>query len=1424
LQMAQSEIASLRQEVATLQEQSNQQNAASDPKAPDIQKAGGEAGWGDDFDFDLETPAQEPDIKKTADPGRESAEAGWGDFDLDVEGLGGSSAASQQCEQPANGEVLQQLEAERVRCAELTAEVEQLKESQKKQCEEAAETSAREADSLRFAKEELLAKEKTIEELRSSQSELDSLRQELTLLREASAANTTKQSPLASPQDNQKTGGDGWGDDFDVEFMPTTDDQTAAVATTPATGQVSTDESWGDFDLDVDVAPQSTKESESAANSDILRQLEEEQRRAAELATEVERLKAAQQQDAEMAASKLAQEEASVAHAKQLEAELQAAKEAAFSELEASARELDLKTQAMRGLEEELAELRASKEQVEQDASGALMSMQQELDALKNSKQELQQELDASKSSQQDDSQKPPLGNNAPEDDGGWGDFDLELDDSNETKDVQDTGATVNVAPQPANDSSSDNSDLLRQLDEEKRISAELAIEVESLKAAQQQDAETAKSKLAQEEASIAHAKQLEAELQAAKDTSARELEESARDLDSKIEAIRKMEEELAGLRASKEHAEKEASEALKSMQQELDALKSSQQDLSQQPSSGNNVADDGGWGDFDVELDDSADKKNVQDASVLLEKKIEELQLAQSEIASLRQEVETLRQDSAKQNTAPDPKEAPEIQKGGGEEGWGDDFDFDLETPAQEPSAAKSADPGQESAEADWGDFDLDVEALASPPAASQEPTSEVLQQLEVERVRCAELVAEVEQLKNDVEAQKKHSEAAEAASAREAESLRLAKEELETKEKMILELQSNEAELEKLKSNQVELDELRQELAALREASNKNQPSLEPQLPQDNRTSADDGWGDDFDIDLEPTTSNQASAGTRTAPVTGQASADEGWGDFDLDVDVAPNSAKDSENVANGDVLRQLDDEQRRSAELVAEVERLKAAQKQDAEIAASKLAQEEASAARAQQLVAELQLAKDELGNLQSEVATLREEASRRNEEADKKNVVPSAEIAEDDGWGDFDIPDDAAPEAVSTAIPGDTGSAQTQEDAALLEAQKESLRLRDVLRQSEEHAENLQKEIVALRASSQPTPSTGSKAEAFPTNGAKDDAGWDDFDDFVDESETKLVNASNSAAENVELKAKIDELTAKLIVASGRIKHAEDEKLAGERVHSPQATAALRSEVAKLSEALVVERQERQREENQLRQSIRQAQEDLRQQRVLADGADTAVLLDQIDALRKQRNQARSIAQCIMQQTTSLADEVYRLRTTGVSSNSVSGIPVPATSEEEAHPPAAERPASVEVTRDRPEEPEQQRRDINRIGSFLGGLGAAFSGFIEREVADLREGVESQHPPRPPDEVTSGWDVFDPDDQIENTEPTAPAVGITNGWGDDDGDLFEGFPDPVDAATADMPPGHPPELSSMSSPPPTGTAEAGSMDDDFFADLM
>merc|ERR1712039_512994 len=124
-----------------------------------------------------------------------------------------------------------------------------------------------------------------------------------------------------------------------------------------------------------------------------------------------------------------------------------------------------------------------------------------------------------------------------------------------------------------------------------------------------------------------------------------------------------------------------------------------------------------------------------------------------------------------------------------------------------------------------------------------------------------------------------------------------------------------------------------------------------------------------------------------------------------------------------------------------------------------------------------------------------------------------------------------------------------------------------------------------------------------------------------------------------------------------------------------------------------------------------------------------------------------------------------------------------------------------------------------------GSFLGGLGAAFSGFIEREVSDPREGVESQHPPRPPDEVTSGWDVFDPDDQIENTEPTAPAIGTTSGWGDDDGDLFEGFPDPVDAATADLPPGHPPELSSMSSPPPvttSGTAEAG--DDDFWSDLM
>eukprot|EP00913_Durusdinium_trenchii_P018069 g16979.t1 len=54
-----------------------------------------------------------------------------------------------------------------------------------------------------------------------------------------------------------------------------------------------------------------------------------------------------------------------------------------------------------------------------------------------------------------------------------------------------------------------------------------------------------------------------------------------------------------------------------------------------------------------------------------------------------------------------------------------------------------------------------------------------------------------------------------------------------------------------------------------------------------------------------------------------------------------------------------------------------------------------------------------------------------------------------------------------------------------------------------------------------------------------------------------------------------------------------------------------------------------------------------------------------------------------------------------------------------------------------------------------------------------AANLEEGDEGSVP-RPPVEITSGWDVFNPDDQLEHTIPTGRNETGQDGWGDFDFD--------------------------------------------------
>merc|ERR1712190_508128 len=133
---------------------------------------------------------------------------------------------------------------------------------------------------------------------------------------------------------------------------------------------------------------------------------------------------------------------------------------------------------------------------------------------------------------------------------------------------------------------------------------------------------------------------------------------------------------------------------------------------------------------------------------------------------------------------------------------------------------------------------------------------------------------------------------------------------------------------------------------------------------------------------------------------------------------------------------------------------------------------------------------------------------------------------------------------------------------------------------------------------------------------------------------------------------------------------------------------------------------------------------------------ADSAERAQITEQ---LRQQRNQARSIAQCIARQTSSLAEELYRLKNASGGGS-----------------------------------PQRQHRDQSSLQGGAGG-GADPERIVESSAArqngradggSSSRGVSggAQRALRPPDEVTSGWDVFDPDDQIENTMPatTPPQV--------------------------------------------------------------
>eukprot|EP00931_Biecheleriopsis_adriatica_P074489 TRINITY_DN4852_c0_g1_i6.p1 TRINITY_DN4852_c0_g1~~TRINITY_DN4852_c0_g1_i6.p1 ORF type:complete len:316 (-),score=85.09 TRINITY_DN4852_c0_g1_i6:99-1046(-) len=222
---------------------------------------------------------------------------------------------------------------------------------------------------------------------------------------------------------------------------------------------------------------------------------------------------------------------------------------------------------------------------------------------------------------------------------------------------------------------------------------------------------------------------------------------------------------------------------------------------------------------------------------------------------------------------------------------------------------------------------------------------------------------------------------------------------------------------------------------------------------------------------------------------------------------------------------------------------------------------------------------------------------------------------------------------------------------------------------------------------------------------------------------------------------------EHLRTQLDVANVRLAHLQDQLQAERAAHGQSAMKALRDEVSALAESLARERQEKQREKMHMEQVVRQAKEDLRHQAQAAAQADASGLLQQAEQLRRQRDQARGIAQCIARQVSSLAEELYRLRREG-------GVA------------ASNGQGASRASPSRLREPER-----GHASEEVAGAGSA--GALSSSAGGIGEGDEGSVP-RPPDEVTSGWDVFNPDDQLENTIPTAPSdvAGPHDGWGEFD----------------------------------------------------
>lgn len=722
----------------------------------------------------------------------------------------------------------------------------------------------------------------------------------------------------------------------------------------------------------------------------------------------------------------------------------------------------------------------------------------------------------------------------------------------------------------------------------------------------------------------------------------------------------------------------------------------------------------------------------------------------------------------------APIQDEAPRKPSAeGGDNGWGD-FDFDgiQTTPVQQPVSEPtfvSQHPEGEGDQGGWDEFGLDL-LETTPQPNGDDPgagTSDLLDEPQVEQLKVdmeqklQASLAKNKELQEQLDALKAKNQASEmqsaehlSASARVAE-LEQELQEAEATSAKVVQYEELKIEMEqKLVETSAKNQMLQEQMNAL--TAEKNQ-ALEMQAAEQVVASVRIS-----DLEQELQMAREAFAKDEAQRKPSAAGGDNGWGDFDFDgiqtTSVPPLPEPTSVSPeGHGDRIVDL------SEPMPNALEPAKAAAGDDG--------------------WGDFDFDGLEAAPVQAPPASQNREGS--------------------DGWDDFDFGDDsfnAPAAALSPVQQPDVGKMQKELEKSKRELReaKEALDLQQkaaaqALELQQQEAASAAAQLEEARRRLEELGALGAGAEAV--SASSESAAAPAVSMFSTASRllgtaTSVAAAARLAAEQI---SQISEERPKEAGTGGQSgwetdfgtpdagaarKHLEDElevlksrlamahdQLQAER-KAQGAMKALSSEVTSLAEVLARERQDHEREKVHLKEQIRQAKSDLRQ----SSSPEGNGLLKQLEIVRRQRDQARTMAQLVARQ--------------------LSGAPSPRRSSSAAEDREASTQASPQASEAVDPVADPERTLLESGDVYVGAEPlpatehpAATAPAMEDEVAvpAVDEGDEGSVP-RPPVEITSGWDVFNPDDQLEHTIPTGLSAAALpqadaaaqDGWGDFDFD--------------------------------------------------